>query len=146
MTKTGHQHVHEEVPIELLGAANDSEQQFQVHRVLGSCGFQWCSFHSCAFSKNSPNIQLMQFSLHKWRKSFTSAFLVINDLSATDLVFERPKKMHEPRTGCTLSDIISWYMYHPFFSFLDLKFAKPLCVIELQHTKKKRSQKNWKVG
>ena len=31
MTKTGHQHVHEEVPIELLGAANDSEQQFQVH-------------------------------------------------------------------------------------------------------------------
>jgi len=30
MTKTGHQHVHEEVPIELLGAASDSEQQFQA--------------------------------------------------------------------------------------------------------------------
>ena len=33
MKKTGHQHVHEEVPIELLGAANDSEQQFQVGYV-----------------------------------------------------------------------------------------------------------------
>ena len=36
-----------------------------VQRVLGSCEFQWCGFHSCAFSKNSPNIHLMQFSLHK---------------------------------------------------------------------------------
>ena len=33
-----------------------------VHQVLNSCGFQWCNFHSCAFSKNSPNIQLMRFS------------------------------------------------------------------------------------
>ena len=41
-----------------------------VHRVLGFSGFQWCGFHLCAFSKNSPNIQLMQFSLHKWWKSF----------------------------------------------------------------------------
>ena len=62
-----------------------------LHRVLGSCGFQWCGFHSCGFhssgfSKNSPNIQLMQFSLHKWRNSFTHAFLVTNDLSAADLV------------------------------------------------------------
>ena len=29
----------------------------KIHRVLGSCGFQWCVFHS--FSKNSLNIQLM---------------------------------------------------------------------------------------
>ena len=29
-------------------------------------GFQWCGFHSCAFSKNSQNIQLMQFSLNKF--------------------------------------------------------------------------------
>ena len=56
-----------------------------VHRILGSCGFQWCGFHSCALSKNSPNIQLMQFTLHKWRNSFTHAFLVTIDLSAADL-------------------------------------------------------------
>ena len=53
---------------------------FSIHRVLGSRGFQWCGFHSCAFSKNSTNIQLMQFSLHQWRKSFTHAFWVTNDL------------------------------------------------------------------
>ena len=73
-----------------------------LHRVLGSCGFQWCSFHSCAFSKNSPNIQLMRFSLHKWRNSFTHAFLVTNDLIVAELnhaVFARPKKPHELRTG-----------------------------------------------
>ena len=58
---------------------------FIVHRVLDSCGFQWCSFHLCTFSKNSPNIQLMRFSLHKQRNSFTHAFLVTNDLSAADL-------------------------------------------------------------
>ena len=56
----------------------------KIHRVLGSCGFQWCVFHS--FSKNSLNIQLMWFSLHKWRNSFTHAFWVTNDLSAADLV------------------------------------------------------------
>ena len=69
-----------------------------VHRVLDSCGFQWCGFHLCAFSKNSPNIQLMLFSLGKLRNSFTHAFLVTNDLSAADLVhadFARPKKLHE---------------------------------------------------
>ena len=22
-----------------------------AHRVLGSCGFQWCNFHLCTFSK-----------------------------------------------------------------------------------------------
>ena len=52
-----------------------------LYRVLVSC---W--FHLCAFSKNSPNIQLIRFSLHKWRNSFTHAFLVTNDLSAADLV------------------------------------------------------------
>ena len=59
---------------------------FCIHQVLGSCGFQWCGFHSCTFSKNSPNIQLMWFSVHNWRNSFTHVFLVINDLSAADLV------------------------------------------------------------
>ena len=59
---------------------------WSIHRVLGYCVFQWCGFHSCTFSKNSPNIQLMRFSLHKWRNSFTCAFLVTNDLSAADLV------------------------------------------------------------
>ena len=56
----------------------------KIHRVLGSCGFLWCVFHS--FSKNSLNIQLMWFSLHKWRNSFTHAFLVAIDLRAADLV------------------------------------------------------------
>ena len=32
-----------------------------LHLVLGFCGFQWCGFHLCEFSKNSPNIQLMSF-------------------------------------------------------------------------------------
>ena len=36
-------------------------------------------------------------------------------------------------------------IYHPFFSFLDLNFAKPLCVIKLQHNKK-RTPKNSEVG
>ena len=57
-----------------------------VHPVLGFCGFQWCGFHLYAFSKNSPNIQLMRFSLHKWRNSLTHAFFVTNDSSAADLV------------------------------------------------------------
>ena len=52
---------------------------------MGSCRFHWWGFHLCAFSKHSPNIQLMQFSLHKWRNSFTLAFLVTNDLGAADL-------------------------------------------------------------
>ena len=57
-----------------------------IHQVLGSCGFQWCSFNSCAFSKNSTNIQLMQFSLNEWRNSFTHVFLGSNHLTAADLV------------------------------------------------------------
>ena len=44
-----------------------------IHQVLG---FQWCGFHLCSFSKNNPNIQLMQFLLHNWRNSLTHAFLV----------------------------------------------------------------------
>ena len=43
-------------------------------------------FHLCAFTKNSPNIQLMGFSLHKWKNSFTHAFLDTNVLSSADLV------------------------------------------------------------
>ena len=57
---------------------------YVVHQVLASCGFQWFGFHLCVVSKSSPNIQLMQFSLHNWRNSFTHAFLVTNELSAAD--------------------------------------------------------------
>ena len=58
----------------------------EVHRVVGSFGFQSCGFHLCAFSKKSPNIQHMPFWQHKWKKSFTHAFLVTNDLSAANWV------------------------------------------------------------
>ena len=34
---------------------------YDVHRVLGSCGFQWCGFHSCAFSKSSQIYRLCNF-------------------------------------------------------------------------------------
>ena len=46
-----------------------------VQQVLGLCGFQWCGFHLCVFSK-------MLFLLHKLR----NAFLATNNLSAADLV------------------------------------------------------------
>ena len=59
---------------------------FNVQQVLCSCGFQWCRFHLYVFLKNSPNIQLMQFSLQKCRNSFTRAFWVTNDLSVAALV------------------------------------------------------------
>ena len=49
-----------------------------VPQGLGSCGFQWCVFHSC---KNSPNIQLVGFSLNNWRNYFAHVFWVTNDLS-----------------------------------------------------------------
>ena len=45
-------------------------------------GFQSRCFHFCAFS----NIQVMQFSLHKLKNSFSHAFLVTNDFSVADLV------------------------------------------------------------
>ena len=61
-------------------------QVFQLHRVLGSCEFQWCLFHPCIFSKNSPNIQLMRFSLHKGKNFFAHVFWVTNHLSAADMV------------------------------------------------------------
>ena len=35
--------------------------QFLVQQVLGFFGYQCCSFHLWEFSKNCPNIQLMQF-------------------------------------------------------------------------------------
>ena len=81
---------------------------FQIHRVLGSCGFQWCVFHLCTFSKNSPNIQLIRFSLHKWRNSFNHSFWVTNDLQIQVLwiwflwIFGRPRKMNEQRTWCSM--------------------------------------------
>ena len=70
----------------VIGKSWKFMKQNNLHWVLGSCGFQWCVFHLCAFSKNSPNIQLMRFLLHKWKNSFTHAFLVTNVLSAVDLV------------------------------------------------------------
>ena len=73
---------------------------YHLQQVLGSCGFQRWGFQMCTFSKNRLIIQLMQFSLHKWRNSFTHAFLVINDISAVRIwllrIFARPKKMHGP--------------------------------------------------
>ena len=56
-----------QIPHNLL---SPSAQIFGIHWALGSCGFQWCGFHLCTFSINYPNIQLMQFSLRKWRNSF----------------------------------------------------------------------------
>ena len=48
----------------------------RLHRGLGYCRFHCCGFQLCAFSKNSQNIQLIQFSLHKRRNSFTHELLV----------------------------------------------------------------------
>ena len=60
-------------------------------------------FNSCAFSKNSQNSQLMQFSLHKGRNSFSLMrfWLLMTSLLRTwlMLIFARPTKMQEPRTG-----------------------------------------------
>ena len=55
-------------------------QKLNVHKVLGSCGFQWCGFHSLTFLRSCPNIHIMQFSIHEWRNPFTCAFFVTNDL------------------------------------------------------------------
>ena len=63
--------------LELANICCNQQKLTNVHRVLSSCGFQWCGFHSCVVSENSPNIQLMWFSLHNWRNPFTHAFLVI---------------------------------------------------------------------
>ena len=53
---------------------------------LAPADFSGAVFTCAHFQKNNPNIQLMQFSLHKLRNSFTHALLVTNDLSAADLV------------------------------------------------------------
>ena len=69
----------------------------RIHRVLGSCEFQWWSFHSCAFSKNSQACAI-------FRNCFMHAFLVTYDLSAGNLVHSdvcKTKKMCKPRTGFT---------------------------------------------
>ena len=73
---------------------------YYLHRVLGSWRFQWCVFHSYAFSKNSPNIQLMRFSLHTWRNPFGLLMTLVLRICFLR-IFARPKKMHEPRTGCS---------------------------------------------
>ena len=57
-----------------------------IHQVLGLWGFQWCIFHSCAFSKNSPNIQLMRFSLHIV-KEFCGFLPDLKKARAKDLVY-----------------------------------------------------------
>ena len=73
-------------PVIAISSVSQPFKQSQYSRVLGSCGFQWCGFHSCIFSKNSQKSSLRNFSLQKWRNSFTHAFLVANDSSAADLV------------------------------------------------------------
>ena len=63
----------------------------QLHSFLGFCGFQWCGFHLCVFSK-------MLFLLYKLR----NVFLVTNDLSAADLemrIFAGPKKRTSQAPG-----------------------------------------------
>ena len=49
-----------------------------INQILGSCEFQWSGFHSCDFSKNSPNIQLMWFSQHPYTPQ--SHLLTLDDL------------------------------------------------------------------
>ena len=51
-----------------------------IYMYTGSLALPVFTFH------NSQNIQLRQFSLHKWRNSFTHVFLVTNDISAVDFV------------------------------------------------------------
>ena len=46
-----------------------------VHSFFGSCGFQWCGFHLCVFSK-------MLSLLYKLRNTVLNT----NDLSGADLV------------------------------------------------------------
>ena len=41
--------------------------------------YHYCSIDCEVFKKGSPNIQIIWFSIHKWRNSFTREFLVIND-------------------------------------------------------------------
>ena len=76
----------------LGGSSKEDMLLNKIHQVLGSCWFLWCGFHLCAFSKHSPNIQIMQFSLHKWRNSFTHAFWL--RIWFMQILF-RPKKTHE---------------------------------------------------
>ena len=46
---------------------------------LAPADFSGAVSNLCAFSRNSPNIQLIWFWLLKWRNSFTHAFLVTNE-------------------------------------------------------------------
>ena len=76
--------------------AAKSHTDHTVHQVLGSCGF-----HSCTFSKNSPNIQLMRFSLQYinegipslmrfWLKfMFSKKAIKIDKIFTVDLTFTK---------------------------------------------------------
>ena len=65
--------------------------QFQLKSALYTGSLAPVDFSSAVFTcmhfqKIAKNVRLMRFSLHRWRNSFTHAFLVTNDLSAADLV------------------------------------------------------------
>ena len=48
---------------QFIGGKNSRETLFEEvwYRVLGSCSFQGCGFHLCAFAKKIQNIWLMRF-------------------------------------------------------------------------------------
>ena len=92
----------------LGGSSKEDMLLNKIHQVLGSWWFLWCSFHFCAFSKHSPNIQFMRFSLHKWRNSFTHAFLLRIWFMQ---IFVKPKKTQEPRTRCMFLITTLQYVY-----------------------------------
>ena len=92
----------------LGGSSKEDMLLNKIHQVLGSCWFLWCGFHLCAFSKHSPNIQIMQFSLHRWRNSFTLAFWL--RIWFMQILF-RPKETHELRTRCMLLITTLQYVY-----------------------------------
>ena len=48
-----------------------------IQQVLGSCGFQWCSFHLCAVSKKSNYIWLVLIFI----KSLKTVFYEVNLVS-----------------------------------------------------------------
>ena len=96
---------------------------------LGSCRFQWCGFHSCTFSKNS----LCNFLYISYiSPSLTRFWLVMTQVLGIWFmqIFARLKKMHEPRTRCTIKCI-----YDPFKPLLPYKTEK-LLLATLEYIKK----------
>ena len=72
-----------------------------LHRVLGSCGFQWCSFHSCGVSKKSWNICLMQIlCTNSLAHAFFHILWSLYSCGFGPYGFSQNQKMSEPRTRC----------------------------------------------